>query len=145
MISNKHKEPISYLMIFIGISSAICWFFRTPLLCWDIAQKLDIAKVIISLYGTLLGFLFTFLAIVISLSSNRLIQRMVQSGHYENLIISSKYLATLYFISLVALIIGLFIYQTTPASFIVGIFLSLLTILYSVRTSYKFFQILTYI
>lgn len=141
----RYTEPIIYTALSGGIAFGVCWKFYSYFLEWDIDKKLDFAKVVISLFGTLLGFLLTLLAIVISLTTNNLIQRMVQSGHYDNLILSSKILAMLYFITLIVCTIGLFTYPQYPISFVISIFFTVVATAFSIRTAFKFFQILKFI
>lgn len=145
MKSNKYLELVKWLTPAAVVSLAISYVFSNKLMPIPVEQQIDAAKVILSLFGTLLGFLLTLLAIVVSLSSNNLIKSMLKSGHYENLIFSSKVLAALYTITITVSLIGLFMFAYAPILFMALVFLSILTTFWATRTTYKFFQILTFI
>lgn len=131
---SKHKELIKWLLISSLLAIFLCYLARSPLSTMSITDQRDIAKVIISLFGTILGFLFTLLAIIISVSSTRLIKNMVITGHFANLILSCKILSCLLFLTITTCLFCLF--HTTPIIFI-GI------AIFACRTAYKFFLILS--
>lgn len=142
---SRHKEQIKWLVIALIPSVIMCFYFRSSLTTLDLERKYNISEIIISLYGTLLGFLLALLAIVLSLTDKTLIKNMILSGHYHNLITSSKILSSLFAIVLLFLIIGSLSYQFFPLLFVINIGLSLSTFIFAVRTTYKFFQVFTYI
>lgn len=140
---NKHEEPIKWLLISSLASLCICYFFYGAFSAMSIADQRDIAKVVISLFGTFLGFLFTLLAIIISLSSHRLIKNMIATGHYANLILSSQILSILLFVTITICFFSLFF---ITAWFFTGLIaLVILTAIFACRTIYKFFLILRHV
>lgn len=140
---SKHKEPIKWLLISSLISLCVCYFSYGTFSTMSIADQRDVAKVVISLFGTFLGFLFTLLAIIMGLSSHRLIKNMITTGHYANLILSSKILSVLLFATIVICFISLFFITSW---FFTGLTaLVILTAVFACRTIYKFFLILSHI
>lgn len=105
----------------------------------------EVLKTLITLYGTMLGFVLTLMAIVISLIDKRLIKNMVKSGHYNNLLMSSKLLSLLYFLSIAIYLVALMFIERQPAMFLLSIGATIFTAVYSLRTAYKFFQIFKHI
>ncbi|KAF0569138.1 hypothetical protein FQV37_331 [Psychrobacter nivimaris] len=93
------------------------------------------------MYGILLGFLLTLIAIVVSLVGTKLVSNLIKTSHYNNLLSNSKILALLYFFTLIIAVVGLFVQKYQIPVFILVIFLSIMIIVYSLRTAYKFFQI----
>lgn len=139
----KYKEPIIWLLIGSCIALAVCIFSNSQLSLMALNDQRDIAKVIISLFGTFLGFLFALLAIIASLSSNTLIKNMIITGHYFNLIVSSEILSLLLFLSIVLCPISLFYAYSLLFCSIVGIVI--LTCIFACRTTYKFFLVIGHI
>lgn len=134
-------KPYSWLLYGAVIGGFVCYFFRGVLYTQDYVFINDIFKVLIPLYGILLGFLLTLIAIVVSLAGTRLVSNLIKTNHYKNLLTNSKILALLYFFTLIIAVVGLFVREYQPAVFVGVIFLSVLLIIYSLRTAYKFFQI----
>ncbi|WP_201585239.1 hypothetical protein [Psychrobacter sp. HII-4] len=137
----KHIKPYSWLLYGAVFGSVVCYFFKEFLLSQDSIFINDIFKVLIPLYGILLGFLLTLIAIVVSLAGTRLVSNLIRTNHYSNLLTNSKLLALLYFITLIISVIGLFVRDNQSLVFIIVIFLSIVLVFYSLRTAYKFFQI----
>lgn len=137
----KHKEPIKWLLISSLSALFVCYLAHSPLSLMSIADQKDIAKVIISLFGTILGFLFALLAIIMSLSSTRLIKNMIITGHYANLMLSCKILSGLLFLTIMTCLFCLF--HITPPVFIGVTGLTIFTAIFACRTAYKFFLILS--
>lgn len=141
MKSMKSSENIKYFSVSIILGITIC------LLSYDFVCQFkgelinDITQTLISLYGTMLGFLITSLAIILSLLENKFIKKIIQSGHYFNLLDSCKILSSLYFIAIILLVINLFLSGSYKYYlFIAIIFLSVSIVIFSMRTAYKFFQ-----
>lgn len=137
----KHIKPYSWLLYGAGAGGFVCYFFKDFLLCQSTEFINDIFKVLIPLYGILLGFLLTLIAIVVSLAGTRLVSNLIKTNHYSNLLTNSKILALLYFFTLIIAVIGLFVREDQSTIFMIVIFLSIVLIFYSLRTAYKFFQI----
>lgn len=137
----KHKEPIKWLLISSLSALFVCYLAYNPLSAMNIADQRDISKVIISLFGTILGFLFALLAIIMSLSSTRLIKNMNITGHYANLMLSCKILSCLLFLTIMTCLFCLF--YITPLVFIGITGLAIFTAIFAFRTAYKFFLILS--
>lgn len=136
----KYKELIKWLLI-SGLGAAIVCYLSISHLCsMTTADQKDFAKVIISLFGTFLGFLFALLAILTSLSSNILIKNMKITGHYDNLMLSSKALSLLLFLSIVLCIISLFYIKHFLFVSIIGLVIT--TCIFACRTTYKFFLVI---
>ncbi|WP_255504098.1 hypothetical protein [Moraxella sp. VT-16-12] len=106
----------------------------------SLTDQRDVGKVIISLFGTFLGFLFTLLAIIASLSSHQLIKNMTVTGHYTNLMLSSKILSSLLFTVIATYLATLFF--IAPQLFAWATSLTVLTMAFGCRTIYKFFLVL---
>lgn len=140
---NKHKEPIKWLLISSLCAVVVCSVFNSTLSNISIADQKEITKVIISLFGTFLGFLFALLAIILGASSSLLIKNMMLTGHYQNLILSSKILSMALFLSILCCLFCLF--YITPFVFICTVGLSIFTTIFAWRTAYKFFLILSHI
>lgn len=145
MKSNKYAEILKWLALSSIISVALCAFLYDEILSTSLDMSNEVLKTLITLFGTMLGFVLTLMAIVISLIDKRLIKNMVKSGHYNNLLTSSKLLSLLYFISITIYLIALMITVRQPAAFLVSIGATLTTAIYSLRTAYKFFQIFKHI
>lgn len=137
----KHKEPIRWLIISSLLALIVCYFVHSPLSMMSIDDQRDVVKVIISLFGTFLGFLFALLAIIMSLSSSRLIKNMMITGHYANLMLSSKILSILLFLTITICLSCLF--YITPLMFISATGLTIFTATFACRTTYKFFLVLS--
>lgn len=137
----KHIKPYSWLLYGAVAGGFVCYFFKDFLLCQSTEFINDIFKVLIPLYGILLGFLLTLIAIVVSLAGTRLVSNLIRTNHYSNLLTNSKILALLYFFTLIIAVIGLFVREDQSTIFMIVIFLSVVLIFYSLRTAYKFFQI----
>lgn len=136
----KYKEPINWLLISSLCGFCVCYFACTHLAAMTLADQRDVAKVIISLFGTFLGFLFTLLAIIASLSSHQLVKKMTITGHYANLMLSSKILSVLLFSPIIIYLITLFF--IIPPFFIIATILSISAMVFGCRTIYKFFLVL---
>lgn len=132
-------------MLIALATSFLCFRFLGSLL--DIPYTLisDMSKILISLYATLLGFLFTMLAIIASVIGNKFIKALIESGHYDNLINSSIMLATLYFVAIIFSMGALFESSFQILVFVYVLSISTLIIFFSVRTAFKFFQVLKYL
>lgn len=141
MKSMMRIKPYSWLLYGAVAGGFICYFFKEFLLSQSTEFINDIFKVLIPLYGILLGFLLTLIAIVVSLAGTRLVSNLIKTNHYSNLLTNSKVLALLYFFTLITAVIGLFVRENQSAIFMSVIFLSVVLIFYSLRTAYKFFQI----
>lgn len=137
----KRIKPYNWLLYGAVSGGFVCYFFKDFLLFQSTDFINDIFKVLIPLYGILLGFLLTLIAIVVSLAGTKLVSNLIKTNHYDNLLTNSKLLALLYFCTLIIAVIGLFIREDQSAVFMVVIFLSIVLIFYSLRTAYKFFQI----
>lgn len=137
----KHIKPYSWLLYGAVVGGFLCYFFKDFLLSQKTEFINDIFKVLIPLYGILLGFLLTLIAIVVSLAGTRLVSSLIKTNHYNNLLTNSKILALLYFCTLIIAVIGLFVREYQSTVFMIVIFLSIVLIFYSLRTAYKFFQI----
>lgn len=136
----KCKEPIKWLIISSLCGFVVCYLSYIHLATMTLADQRDVAKVIISLFGTFLGFLFTLLAIIASLSSHQLIKNMTITGHYTNLMLSSKMLSILLFVPIVVYLATLFF--VVPSLFIIATTLSVSAMVFGCRTIYKFFLVL---
>lgn len=145
MKSNKYAEILIWLALSLVISVALCAFLYNEILSTSLAMINEVLKTLITLFGTMLGFVLTLMAIVISLIDKRLIKNMVQSGHYNNLLMSSKLLSLLYFISIAIYLVALMVTDWQPIMFLISIGATLFTAIYSLRTAYKFFQIFKHI
>lgn len=141
----KHIKRYDWLLYGAVVGGFVCYFFKDFLLSQSTDFINDIFKVLIPLYGILLGFLLTLIAIVVSLAGTRLVSNLIKTNHYSNLLTNSKVLALLYFFTLIIAVIGLFVREDKPTVFMIVIFLSVLLIIYSLRTAYKFFQIFHHI
>jgi|GEM_PF-3301648 len=141
----KHIKPFSWLLYGVVAGGLVCYFFKSFLLSQSTEFINDILKVLIPLYGILLGFLLTLIAIVVSLSGTRLVSNLMKTNHYSNLLTNSKVLALLYFFTLIIAVVGLFFREDQATIFMIVIFLSVVLIFYSLRTAYKFFQIFHHI
>lgn len=139
----QYKEPIIWLLIGSCIALAVCIFSKSQLTTMAVNDQRDIAKVVISLFGTFLGFLFALLAIIASLSSNTLIKNMIITGHYFNLILSSEILSLLLFLSIVLCLISLF--YISSFLFCSIVIMVILTCIFACRTTYKFFLVIGHI
>lgn len=137
----KHKEPIKWLLISSLSALCVCYLAHNPLSAMSVTDQRDIAKVIISLFGTILGFLFALLAIIMSLSSTRLIKNMIITGHYANLMLSCKFLSSFLFLTIITCLFSLF--YIAPLVFIGITGLTIFTAIFAFRTAYKFFLILS--
>lgn len=140
MKSKKYKEPINWLLISGLCGFVVCYFTHTHLATMTLANQRDVAKVIISLFGTFLGFLFTLLAIITSLSSHQLVKKMAVTGHYANLMLSSKILSILLFSPIIIYLTTLFF--IAPLLFMIATILSISAMVFGCRTIYKFFLVL---
>lgn len=127
------------------ISVALCIPLYNEILNTSSIMINEVLKTLITLFGTMLGFVLTLMAIVISLIDKRLIKNMVKSGHYNNLLMSSKLLSLLYFISIAIYLVALMVTVRQPSAFLISIGATLITAIYSLRTAYKFFQIFKHI
>lgn len=145
MKSNKYAEILIWLTLSLIISVVLCAFLRNEILSTSSVMMNEVLKTLITLFGTMLGFVLTLMAIVISLIDKRLIKKMVQSGHYNNLLMSSKLLSLLYFISIAIYLVALMVTVQQPYVFLISIGATLITAIYSLRTAYKFFQIFKHI
>lgn len=145
MKSNKYAEIIKWLALSLVISVALCAFLYNEILSTSSVMINEVLKTLITLFGTMLGFVLTLMAIVISLIDKRLIKNMVKSGHYNNLLMSSKLLSLLYFISIAIYLVALMVTVRQPSVFLISIGATLITAMYSLRTAYKFFQIFKHI
>ena len=145
MKSNKYAEILIWLALSLVISVALCAFLYNEILSTSPVMINEVLKTLITLFGTMLGFVLTLMAIVISLIDKRLIKNMVQSGHYNNLLMSSKLLSLLYFISIAIYLVALMVTDWQPIMFLISIGATLFTAIYSLRTAYKFFQIFKHI
>lgn len=145
MKSNKYAEIIQWLALSLVISVALCAFLYNEILSTSPVMINEVLKTLITLFGTMLGFVLTLMAIVISLIDKRLIKSMVKSGHYNNLLMSSKLLSLLYFISIAIYLVALMVTVRQPFIFLISIGATLITAMYSLRTAYKFFQIFKHI
>jgi hypothetical protein len=141
----KHIKRYDWLLYGAVVGGFVCYFFQDSLLSQTTEFINDIFKVLIPLYGILLGFLLTLIAIVVSLTGTRLVSNLIKTNHYSNLLTNSKVLALLYFFTLIIAVIGLFIREKQTTVFMVVVFLSVVLIFYSLRTAYKFFQIFHHI
>lgn len=139
----QYKEPVIWLPISSLGALFICIFSSSHLDTITVNDQRDITKVVISLFGTFLGFLFALLAIIASLSSNTLIKNMMVTGHYLNLILSSKMLSLLLFSSIVVCLVSLF--YTSQHLFISIVGMVILTCIFAYRTTYKFFLVIGHI
>lgn len=139
----RYKEPTIWLLISSCIALAVCILFNSQFSVMTVSEQRDIAKVIISLFGTFLGFLFALLAIIASLSSSTLIKNMIETGHYSNLITSSEILSLLLFLSIISCLISLFYISPCLFCLIVGVVI--LTCIFACRTTYKFFLVIGHI
>lgn len=137
----KRIKPYNWLLYGAVAGGFVCYFFKDFLLYQNTEFINDIFKVLIPLYGILLGFLLTLIAIVVSLAGTRLVSNLIRTNHYTNLLTNSKILALLYFFTLIIAVIGLFVREYQSNVFMIVIFLSIVLIFYSLRTAYKFFQI----
>lgn len=145
MKSNKYAEIIRWLAISLVISVTLCVLLYDEIICSSSIMINEVLKTLITLYGTMLGFVLTLMAIVISLIDKRLIKNMVQSGHYNNLLMSSKLLSLLYFLSIAIYLVALMFTERQPVMFLLSIGATVFTAVYSLRTAYKFFQIFKHI
>ncbi|MGO2214194.1 hypothetical protein ACTXJ2_09395 [Psychrobacter alimentarius] len=145
MKSNKYAETIKWLALSLVISVALCAFLYNEILSTSSVMINEVLKTLITLFGTMLGFVLTLMAIVISLIDKRLIKNMVKSGHYNNLLMSSKLLSLLYFISIAIYLVALMVTVRQSFIFLISIGATLVTAMYSLRTAYKFFQIFKHI
>lgn len=145
MKSNKYAEIFKWLAYCITFSVAVCVVFYVSIVNTEFSLVNEIIKTLITLYGTLLGFVLTLMAIVISLADKPLIKNMIKSGHYINLLTSSKILSLLYFTSLAIFMITLISSFYKPVFYLASIFISVLVASYSLRTAYKFFQVFKHI
>lgn len=145
MKSVKFVRHFIMLMLIALAIAFLCFHFLGSLA--DIPYTLisDMSKILISLYATLLGFLFTMLAIIASVIGNKFIKALIESGHYDNLINSSIMLATLYFIAIICSMGALFESSFQILIFVYVLSVSILIIFFSVRTAFKFFQVLKYL
>lgn len=137
----KRIKPYSWLLYGAVLGGLVCYFQRGFFFAQDSDFIKDIFKVLIPLYGILLGFLLTLIAIVVSLVGTKLVSSLIKTNHYNNLLSNSKVLALLYFFTLIIAVVGLFLQTYQTFVFILVIFLSIMIIVYSLRTAYKFFQI----
>lgn len=137
----KRIKPYSWLLYGAVAGGLICYFLRGFFFAQESDFIKDIFKVLIPLYGILLGFLLTLIAIVVSLVGTKLVSNLIKTSHYNNLLSNSKILALLYFSTLIIAVVGLFVQKYQIPVFILVIFLSIMIIVYSLRTAYKFFQI----
>lgn len=142
---NKYAEILKWLVLSLIISVALCILLYNEILNTSSIMINEVLKTLITLFGTMLGFVLTLMAIVISLIDKRLIKNMVKSGHYNNLLMSSKLLSLLYFISIAIYLIALMVTVRQPSAFLISIGATLITAIYSLRTAYKFFQIFKHI
>lgn len=142
---NKYAETLKWLALSLIISVALCIFLRNEIIGISSVMINEVLKTLITLFGTMLGFVLTLMAIVISLIDKRLIKNMVKSGHYDNLLMSSKLLSLLYFISIAIYLVALMVTVRQPSAFLISIGATLITAIYSLRTAYKFFQIFKHI
>lgn len=142
---NKYAETLKWLALSLIISVALCIFLRNEIIGTSSVMINEVLKTLITLFGTMLGFVLTLMAIVISLIDKRLIKNMVKSGHYDNLLMSSKLLSLLYFISIAIYLVALMVTVRQPSAFLISIGATLITAIYSLRTAYKFFQIFKHI
>lgn len=137
-----------HFIILISIAlviSCLYFHFLDPLLDIPNALIIDISKVLASLYATLLGFLFTMLAIIASVIHNDFIKALIETGHYDNLINSSIILATLYFVAIICSVATLFGSSFQIYIFVYVLSISILIVFSSIRTAFKFFQVLKYL
>ena len=142
---NKYAEILKWLALSLIISVALCILLYNEILNTSSIMINEVLKTLITLFGTMLGFVLTLMAIVISLIDKRLIKNMVKSGHYNNLLMSSKLLSLLYFISIAIYLVALMVTVRQPSAFLISIGATLITAIYSLRTAYKFFQIFKHI
>ena len=142
---NKYAETLKWLALSLIISVALCIFLRNEIIGTSSVMINEVLKTLITLFGTMLGFVLTLMAIVISLIDKRLIKNMVKSGHYNNLLMSSKLLSLLYFTSITIYLIALMVVNRQSTIFLISISATLVTAIYSLRTAYKFFQIFKHI
>lgn len=142
---NKYAETLKWLALSLIISVALCIFLRNEIIGTSSVMINEVLKTLITLFGTMLGFVLTLMAIVISLIDKRLIKNMVKSGHYDNLLMSSKLLSLLYFISIAIYLVALMVTVRQTSAFLISIGATLITAIYSLRTAYKFFQIFKHI
>lgn len=133
------------LIIIALVISCLYFHFLDPLLSIPNTLIIDISKVLASLYATLLGFLFTMLAIIASVIHSDFMKALIETGHYDNLINSSIMLATLYFVAIICLVAALFDSSFQIYIFIYVLSISTLIIFSSIRTAFKFFQVLKYL
>ena len=145
MKSRGSVEVYKWLGYSLTISVGVCIIFQDSILSIDPNQANEVLKTLITLYGTLLGFVLTLMSIVISLSDKDIVKNMNKSGHYLNLLTSSKVLSFLYFCSLAVFIVTLMVNELKPQFYLVSIFATLLVAVYSLRTAYKFFQVFKHI
>lgn len=145
MKSNRYAEISIWLVISLAVSVTVCFVFYNGIV--DIAPPMmnEVLKTLITLFGTMLGFVLTLMAIVISLIDKRLIKNMVKSGHYNNLLMSSKTLSLLYFVSITIYLIALMFTESQSPVFLLSIGATVFVAIYSLRTAYKFFQIFKHI
>ncbi len=145
MKSRGSAEIYEWLGYSLAISVGVCFMFQESILSIDPNQANEVLKTLITLYGTLLGFVLTLMAIVISLSDKPIVKNMTKSGHYSNLLTSNKVLSFLYFCSLAVFMITLMINELKPQFYLISIFFTMFVAIYSLRTAYKFFQVFKHI
>ena len=80
MKSRGSVEVYKWLGYSLTISVGVCIIFQDSILSIDPNQANEVLKTIITLYGTLLGFVLTLMAIVISLSDKDIVIGIAASG-----------------------------------------------------------------
>lgn len=141
----RFAEIIKWLVISLAVSTGLCYTFYNNILVTNTDQINEVLKTLIALYGTLLGFVLTLMAIVLSLSGKPIFKGIVNSGHYLNLHTSSKILSFLYFMSLCIFVVTLAANSYKPMLYLTSIFSSITVAVYSLRTAYKFFQVFKHV
>lgn len=142
---NRCPDIPMWLAISLITSVVVCVVFYKEISFTGSDQINEVLKTLITLFGTLLGFVLTLMAIVISLIDKRMIKNMVESGNYSNLLQSSKTLSLLFFLSIAIFLIALMFEKNQSYAYLLSIAMTVIVAVFSLRTAYKFFQIFKHI
>jgi len=136
----RWKILLPRVALSIGIAFLFWWLGRNI----NIEELKNIASILISLAGLMLGFLITSIALITSVMDKKIVSNMKKTGHFKRLI-DDTFLTCILFLAVILFsIVSLFIYGSIFCCvFTVVISFSTLSLLYLIEAGRRFATIIS--
>lgn len=110
-IQTKDRICINLIAIFISALISILLFFYLfkANYCNSLAYGIDLAKMMIGIWGTLLGFLISSLSVLLALTGGEHLNNLKETGHFRTILACYIFSCIHLLIAIVVFIVVIFI------------------------------------